>query len=74
MNAEQEFVHKRKLCGKPDIPNNTPRDVVEKNPAHCLCCGSEMVIRECSSAGMQQLDMYLLVCQTCSDVGALQHS
>jgi len=74
MSAEQVIVHKRDLCGVPDVPNDTPRDIVEKNPAHCRCCGSEMIIKECSSTGMQQLDMYLLVCQTCSQVGSLQHS
>ena len=74
MSAEQTIVHKRELCGKPDVPNDTMREVVEKNPAHCRCCGSEMIIKECSSTGMQQLDMYLLVCLTCSQIGSLQHS
>lgn len=65
MSAEQIIVHKRKLCGAPDIPNNTPRESVEKNPAHCHCCGSEMYIKECTSLGMQQLGMYWLLCPTC---------
>jgi len=65
MRAEQAIDHTRGLCGTPDVPNNTSREAVEKNPAHCRCCGSEMVIRECSSMGMQQLSMYWLLCPTC---------
>ncbi len=74
MNAEQVIFHKRRLCGVPDVPNNTPKDIVEKNPAHCCCCSSEMLIEECLSLGMQQLGMYILICPTCSQVGSLQHS
>ncbi|MEK7578235.1 MAG: hypothetical protein AAB789_01205 [Patescibacteria group bacterium] len=65
MSAEQAIDHTRGLCGAPDVPNNTPRSVVEKNPAHCRCCGSEMYIEECKSLGMQQLDMYVLICPNC---------
>ncbi len=65
MRRELEPDHERGLCGKPDIPNNMPREEIEKNPAHCLCCGSEMAIKDCSSMGMQQLGMYILVCPTC---------
>ena len=56
--------HSRGLCGKPDIPINTPREVVEQNPAHCRCCGSEMRIVE-MSVGFRLLGMYELVCPTC---------
>jgi hypothetical protein len=57
--------HNRGLCGKPNVPNNTPRSSVEESPAHCLCCGSQMRISECTSEGMQQLGMYWLFCSTC---------
>jgi len=59
--------HTRGLCGKPDVPNDTPRHVVEENPAHCLCCGHEMQIEEMDSIGMQQGGMYLLVCNFCTE-------
>lgn len=66
MVTQSEIDHGRGLCGKPDIPeDDTPRKVVEAQPAHCLCCGSEMSIRECSSLGMQELGMYWLFCPTC---------
>ena len=58
--------HTRGLCGKPDVLDNTSREAVEKDPAHCRCCGSEMKIEECSSLGMQQLGMLWLICTTCS--------
>jgi len=57
--------HTKGLCGKPDVPNNTPRHVVEANPAHCLCCESEMQVEDCTSEGMNQLGMYWLVCPLC---------
>lgn len=57
--------HGKGLCGVPDVPDNTPRVVVETNPAHCRCCGAEMSIKECTSIGMQQLGMYWLFCPTC---------
>ena len=60
--------HSRGLCGQPDIPDNSPRSVravVEANPAHCLCCGSEMSISECTGLDMQLLGMYWLFCPTC---------
>lgn len=53
------------LCGQPDKPNNTPRASLGTTPAHCRCCGSEMETSDCSSLGMQQLGMYILVCPTC---------
>lgn len=58
--------HTRGLCGIPDVPQNTPREEVEANPAHCKCCGSEMQIKEPQSVGMQQLDIYMLICPFCS--------
>jgi len=57
--------HGRGLCGMPNVPENTPRSVVENNPAYCFCCGSKMRIEECTSEGMQQLGMYWLFCSTC---------
>jgi transcription elongation factor Elf1 len=57
--------HTRGLCGKPDVPENTPKKDVEKNPAHCLCCGSKMNIVNPESISMQQLGVYALVCPTC---------
>lgn len=57
--------HSRGLCGKPDVPEDTPREVVEVNPAHCRCCGSKMKIGELGSLGMQQLGMYYLYCTAC---------
>ena len=57
--------HSRGLCGKPDVPNDTAIEVVKANPAHCLCCGSEMYIQEPSSIGMQQLGIYAVYCPTC---------
>ncbi len=65
MTTTVSIDHSRGLCGKPDVPNDTPREVVEENPAHCLCCGSEMQVEETSSAGMQQGGMYWLVCPIC---------
>lgn len=62
---EKEFDHSRGLCGKPDVPEDTPQHVVEEKPAHCLCCGAEMEIGDCSSSGMQGLGMYWLFCPTC---------
>ena len=61
-----EIDHSRGLCGKPDIPTeNIPREVVEKQPAHCRCCGQTMMIGELGSIGMQQLGMYYLYCTMC---------
>lgn len=57
--------HTRGLCGKPDVPNNTPQEAVEKNGAKCLCCGSKMEIRELGSLSMEQLGIYQLVCLLC---------
>ncbi len=57
--------HDRGLCDEPDVPNNTPRAVVESSPAHCRCCGSAMEIHEMNSLGMQQAGMYRLICPVC---------
>lgn len=58
--------HSRGLCGIPDLPiENTPRIVAETRGAKCQCCGSAMFIQECTSIGMQQLDMYWLMCPIC---------
>ena len=57
--------HTRGLCGKPNVPNNTPMITVVEHPAHCQCCESEMEVREMNSISMQQLGMYRLVCPTC---------
>ncbi len=57
--------HTRELCGKPDVPSDTPRHVVEAKSVHCLCCGSEMQVEDCTSEGMNQLGMYWLFCPTC---------
>jgi len=65
MCKEDKIDHTRGLCGKPNVPDSTPRDVVEKTPAHCLCCDSEMYIEELNSMGMQQLGMYRLCCPKC---------
>lgn len=65
MNDPNLIDHTRGLCGKPDVPENTPREQLEQHPAHCLCCTSEMQIEETSSVGMQQLGMFWLVCPVC---------
>ncbi|MEK7203630.1 MAG: hypothetical protein AAB627_00945 [Patescibacteria group bacterium] len=61
--------HTRGLCGKPNVSDNTPREVVEKivekKAARCLCCGTAMYIQDPVSIGMQQLGVYLLVCPSC---------
>ncbi len=63
----QEVVcdHTRGLCGKPDVPDNTSRAEVERRPAHCLCCGSEMQVKNTTSSGMNQLGMFWLICPSC---------
>lgn len=57
--------HSLGLCSNPDVPNDTPREDLEQNPAHCICCGSDMQIVEMDSLGMQQAGMYRLICTTC---------
>jgi len=57
--------HGRRLCGKPDVPNDTPIEEVEKHPAHCRCCGSVMTIVKPNSMSLQQLGSYALVCDNC---------
>jgi hypothetical protein len=57
--------HTRGLCGKPDVGNELPREVAVANPPHCLCCGSEMSVEDCTSAGMNQLGMYWVICPIC---------
>lgn len=57
--------HTRGLCGEPDVPLDTPREGVEKNPAHCLCCGSVMEICEPESMMLRRLGSYALICPTC---------
>ena len=57
--------HTRGLCGKADVPDNTLRVDAENNLPHCLCCGSEMRLEDCTSASMDQLGMYWLICPTC---------
>ena len=59
--------HSRSLCGKPDIPSGQilPQEEAEIRPPKCKCCGSRMVVKECSSIGMQQLGMYWLICEVC---------
>jgi hypothetical protein len=59
------IVHNKDLCGKPDIPNDTPRAAVVANPAHCLCCEAVMVMKECTSLVMEELGMYVLECPNC---------
>ncbi len=57
--------HSRGLCGVPDVSKNTPKEVVLKNPAHCLCCGSVMEICEPESMTLRRLGSYALICPTC---------
>ena len=64
--------HARSLCGKPDVPENTPRENLKDKPAHCLCCDTEMLVKETSSTGMQQLGMYWLICPVCPTEEKLQ--
>jgi hypothetical protein len=64
MCMKTEVDHTRGLCHEPDVPNDTPRAVVEANPAHCLCCHSEMVIEEMSDS-FAMLGMFRLVCPVC---------
>ena len=63
--APDKVDHTRGLCGKPNVPENTPREEVEKTPAHCRCCGTEMIIVEPHSIGMAQLGIYHLICLGC---------
>lgn len=66
MSSAMVCDHTRGLCGKPNVPiDNTPREEVEQNAAHCLCCGSEMRVEDCTSSGMNQAGMYWLICPTC---------
>jgi hypothetical protein len=65
MSRKLKIDHSRGLCGQPDVGDTIAREEVEKNPAHCRCCGSEMQIKECGSSGMQQLGMFWLICPTC---------
>jgi hypothetical protein len=64
MTKACEIDHGRGLCGEPNVPNKTSREALERNPARCLCCNSEMQIREMSSS-FEQLGMFQLVCPTC---------
>ncbi|KKU93947.1 MAG: hypothetical protein UY26_C0003G0097 [Candidatus Jorgensenbacteria bacterium GW2011_GWA1_48_13] len=57
--------HSRELCGKPDIPEETPREVVERKPAHCLCCGSEMSLEDPPTEGQIIRGEYRFVCPVC---------
>jgi|GEM_PF-270569 len=57
--------HSRGLCGVPDVSLNIPKEDVLKNPAHCLCCGSEMEICEPESVTLRRLGSYALTCPTC---------
>ena len=63
--ATEKIDYSRGLCSKTDVPNNTPRENLKDKPAHCLCCGAEMLVKETSSLGMQQLGMYWLICPVC---------
>jgi len=66
MPDKKEVDHDKALCGKPNVPNNIPLEDLEKRPAHCLCCGSEMVVQKPESVSMQQLGIFCLVCPICS--------
>lgn len=57
--------HGRDLCGKPDVPRDTPKEVAEKTPPHCLCCGNTMRIVSADSSVMGQLGVYAVVCDYC---------
>jgi hypothetical protein len=65
--------HTRGLCGKPDVPNDTPREVAELNPAHCLCCGSDMLVKDTTSLAMNELGMYWLICPVCPSLEKKLH-
>ena len=66
MDQTTAIDHSRGLCGKPDVSiNGTPREAMEVSPAHCLCCGSKMLVEDCTSEGMNQLGMYWLICPIC---------
>jgi hypothetical protein len=69
MSGQGRVDHDRGLCGKPDIPEGTPLEVVEMNPAHCLCCGAEMHIVPPQSLELRQSGTYTLVCPDCPEQG-----
>lgn len=57
--------HSRGLCGKPDVSGMALQKEVEKNPAHCLCCGTQMKIVPPVSTSLEQLGTYALICPFC---------
>ncbi len=56
--------HSRGLCGKPDVPANTPLEEAKEARPHCLCCGAEMQIVT-DGGSLEQLGVYALVCPDC---------
>lgn len=61
---KQEIDHTRGLCGKPDVPPNTPR-FEARGKARCRCCNSLMDDVDAPSVSMQRLGVYALICPTC---------
>ena len=75
-NTVTDVDHTRGLCGEPNLTSyglsdediakrNLPREIAEKNPPTCLCCGAVMNVRDCSSDDMNRLGVYLLTCSSC---------
>ena len=59
--------HSKGLCGIPDNKATfLSREDAEANPPKCKCCRHRMVVRDCTSEGLNQLGMYWLICEFCS--------
>lgn len=57
--------HDRGLCGKPDVPPNTPR-FKARGKARCQCCNAPLMRDEdATSVSLQQLGCYALICPVC---------
>ena len=59
--------HTRGLCSLPDVSPDTAKNYLKACPAHCECCGAEMVIQECANLSMQQLGVYWFLCPECPE-------
>lgn len=62
--------HSRGLCQEPNFKppyhiNNIPREVAEKDPPTCKCCGQKMKIQNMGSESLDILGMFYLVCEIC---------
>ena len=64
--TEPTFKHRVELCGKPDVPPDTPLKTAQVKDIHCKCCDKKMTIVQPKSLSMQQLGIYALICNFCS--------